>query len=100
MYGFVCYKYFFNLVITAYRNEQQGDIHRVDHCSRYYWESASEDELRRYYGYRNRGYICPTCRCIVLTFEEFFEGHRYAAGFTRVSKHRLFLESELTFQNV
>ena len=52
------------------------------------WESASDDDLHRYFGYKGM-ILCPTCNLILGDVEELRREHRNAGDFS-VAKKVLF----------
>jgi len=66
----------------------QIPAHPVDNRTKALWKAPNDEELRRYFGYKEM-IICPTCNLLLADVTELRNDHRNAGGFS-VAKRDLF----------
>ena len=73
----------------------QFPAHPVDARTKAMWEAPNDNELRRYYGYKEL-IVCPTCQLLLADVAELRNEHRNAGGFS-VTKKELFDQCKFFF---
>ena len=53
------------------------------------WQDEDDDALKKYYGIRN-SYLCPDCKKIEKSWNDFLQFHSNAGAFTTTPKKKMF----------